>query len=387
MRLARGSKTFVETRTFGTTTKELLELSDWLEGHDVKTVVMETTGVFWKPVWHVLADRFELVLAHASHVKNLPGRKSDVSDAEWLADLVAHGLVKGSFVPPEPIQELRDLTRTRKQLVRERVRHVQRLQKTLETANIKLTETISDIVGVSGRAMLAAIIDGETDPSALAKLAHYRLRVPPDRLIESLRGRVTAHHRFMLKLHLDQVASLDGAIATLEAQISAALTPYRPVVDLLLTIPGVSVQLASVIVAEVGADVSRFPTPGHLVSWAGLCPRMDESAGKRRSTRIRKGAPWLKTALVQAAWAAARTKDSYSRGLFLRLKARRGARKAIVAVAASILTSVYVMLERQVPYQDLGSDYFDRRDKEAAAHRLVRRIKQLGYEVTIVPAA
>jgi transposase len=387
VRIARGRKVHRETRTFGTTTKDLLELGEWLEGHGVKHAVMETTGVFWKPVWHVLAGGMQLTLAHASHVKNVPGRKSDASDAEWLSDLLAHGLVTSSFVPPEPIQELRDLTRTRKQLVRERARHVQRIQKMLESANVKLTEMISDVVGLSGRAMLEALIRGETDPVALAKLANYRVKAPQERLVEALRGRVTPHHRFMLKTHLGQVDALDTAIASIDAQIQESLFPFRPVIDRLMTMPGIDRQLASVLVAEMGADMSRFPTPSHLVSWAGLCPRMDESAGRRRSTRVRKGAPWLKTALVQGAWASVRKKDSYHSGLFLRIKSRRGAKKAILAVAASMLTAAYFMIERGANYQDLGPDHHDRRNKAALLARLARRIKDLGYEVTIEPAA
>lgn len=383
IRVVKGRRVHEEVRSFGTTTGQLLELADWLEREKVTHVVMEATGVYWKPVWHVLEGRFELVLANAQEVHNVPGRKSDVSDAAWLADLLAHGLVRSSMVPPEPIQELRDLTRTRKQLVREVVQHVQRIQKTLEDANVKLTEAVSDVMGTSGRAILKALIGGQIDPQQLARLAHPRLQTPRAQLVEALRGRVRAHHRFMLQLHLEQVEALESSIHKIEERIRQVIDPFRDTMRLLTTIPGVSEIVAQVIVAEVGVDMTRFPTAGHLVSWAGLCPRMDQSAGKRRSTRIRHGAPWLKTALVQAAWSAARTNNSYLRAQFHRLRGRRGAKKAIVAVAASMLTSIYHMLERRATYQDLGHDYFDRQDKEAVVRRLTRRIRDLGYQVEV----
>jgi len=348
---------------------------------------MEATGVYWKPVWHVLEGSFELVLANAQHVRNVPGRKSDVNDAMWLADLLAHGLIRGSFVPPTPVQEMRDLTRTRKQIVREIAQHTQRIQKTLEDTNIKVTSVISNIVGTSGRAFLGALIAGETDPEKLASLAHPNLKVGRKELMESLRGRVTAHHRFLLKLHLDQVDSLDKAVRVLEARMGDALAPFRRQVDHLKTIPGVSDTVAQVIAGEIGLDMSRFPTAGHLISWAGLCPKMDESAGKRRSTRVRKGAPWLKTTLVSAAWAAARKKVGYLRTQFLRIKSRRGAKKAIMAVAASMLTAIYHMLRNDVPYQDLGAGHFDQRDKRQVAKRLIKRLGDLGYSVEVKAAA
>jgi transposase len=299
---------------------------------------MEATGVYWKPVWHVLEDHVTLVLANAMHIRNIPGRKSDKNDATWISDLLALGLIRSSFVPPAPIQELRDLTRTRKQFVRERARHMQRIQKTLEDANVKLTEVISDILGTSGRAILTALVAGETDPERLADLTSTRLKATRAELVEALHGRVTAHHRFILNLHLTHIAALDIAVADVEARIREALAPFRAAVSLLMTMPGVSETAAAVILGEIGDDMSKFPNTGHLLSWAGLCPRLDESAGKRRSTRIRQGAPWLKTTLVQIAWPAARKKHSYFQAQFLRLKSRRGPKKAIVAVAASMLT-------------------------------------------------
>ena len=363
-------------------------MSDWLASEGCTHIAMEATGVYWKPVWHVLSDGdFALVLANAAHVKNVPGRKTDVNDATWLADLLAHGLIRGSFVPDAQTQEMRNLLRTRKQLVRERSSHIQRLQKTLEDANIKLDSVISDVVGVSGRAMIDALIAGESDPERLAELAHRRIKAPPESLREALRGRVTRHHRFLLRLHLQQIDALDGAIAEIDREVDTHVEPFRSTIGLLTTIPGVSDLSARVILAEIGRDMSRFPTEGHLISWAGLCPKNDESAGKRRSTRMRKGAPWLKTTLTQSAWAAARKKGSYLQAQFHRLRSRRGAKKAIGALAASILTAAYHMLLDGTLYHDLGADHFDRRAKAAQTRRLVTRLQNLGYAVQITPLA
>lgn len=386
VRIASGATVRYEHRTVATSTRGLLELADWLTAHGVTHVAMEATGVYWKPVWHVLEDHCTLVLANAMHIRNIPGRKNDKNDATWIADLLALGLIRSSFVPPAPIQDLRDLTRTRKQLVREMARHTQRIQKTLEDANIKLTEVVSDILGVSGRAILRALVAGETDPERLADLAHGRLTTPRAQLVEALHGRVTAHHRFMIQLHLTQIAALDTAVADLEAHLSEALAPFRAAVDLLITMPGLSQTAAAVIVAEIGDDMSKFPTAGHLVSWAGLCPRLDESAGKRRSTRTRSGAPWLKTTLVQVAWPAARKKNSYFHAQFLRLKSRRGPKKAILAVAASMLTDVYYMLRDGVEFHDLGDQYFVQRDKERLTNRLLKRLRDLGVQVEVKAA-
>ena len=375
-----------EVRTVKTTTRALLDLSEWLASEGCTDIVMEATGVYWKPVWHILGDGdFELVLANAAHVKTVPGRKTDVNDASWLADLLAHGLVRGSFVPDAQTQEMRGLLRTRKQLVRERASHIQRLQKTLEDANIKLDSVISDVVGLSGRAMVEALIAGETDPDKLAALAHRRIKAPGEELREALRGRVRQHHRFLLRLHLQQIDTLDAAIAEIDQEVDANVEPFRAAITILTTIPGISDLSARTIMAEIGTDMSRFPTDGHLISWAGLCPRNDESAGKRRSNRMRKGAPWLKTTLIQCAWAAARKKGSYLQAQFHRLRARRGAKKAIGAVAASILTAIYHMLTNGTLYHDLGADHFDRRAKAAQTKRLVNRLQSLGYVVQIMP--
>jgi transposase len=333
-----------------------------------------------------LEEAFTLVLANAMHIRNVPGRKTDTNDATWIADLLAHGLIRGSFVPPTPIQELRDLTRTRKQLVGEIARHTLRLQKTLEDANLKLTHVVSDVLGVSGRAILKALIAGETDPTRLADLTTGRLKASRAQLIAALHGRVTAHHRFLLDLHLTQIEALDTAVRNLEGHVGETLAPFRTAADRLTTMPGVSATVARVLIAEVGVDMTRFPTPGHLVSWAGLCPRLDESAGKRRSTRIRHATPWLKTTLIQAAWAAVRVKESYLRAQFLRLKSRRGPKKAIVAVAASMLTAAYFMLHNDVDYHDLGGRYFTDRDKTQLTRTLIRRLRDLGVEVEIKAA-
>jgi transposase len=381
-RLAAGSEVRVEVQTFATTTTGLLALSAWLAERGCTHVAMEATGVYWKPVWHILADGDStLVLANAAHVRNLPGRKTDVADATWLAELLARGLVRASFVPDAPTQALRALLRTRKQLVRERASHVQRLQKTLEDANVKLASVLTDVTGTSGRAIIEAMIAGESDPERLATLAHRRVKAPPGRLTEALRGRPTAHHRFLLRLHLRQIEFLEAAAAEIDQEVEAALAPFRAAVRLLSSIPGVSTLSAEVIVAEIGTDMRRFPTAGHLLSWAGLCPRSDESAGKRRSTRLRKGAPWLKTTLVQCAWAAARKKASYLQAQFHRLRARRGPKKAICAVAASILTAVWHMLRDGAYYQDLGPDHFSRQTASDRTARLVQHLTSLGYTV------
>jgi|HubBroStandDraft_4_1064222.scaffolds.fasta_scaffold83261_2 transposase len=383
-----GSKVEREVRTFPTTTSGLLALSEWLSSLGATHIVMEATGVYWKPVWNILSDgEFELMLANAKHVKNVPGRKTDVNDATWLADLLAHGLIRASFVPNAATQEQRGLLRTRKQLTRERTSHVQRLQRTLEEANIKLDSVISDVVGTSGRAMLEALIAGETDPAKLAALANRRIKAGPDALAEALRGRVTKHHRFLLRLHLQQIDALDQAIAEIDKEVEANLDPFRPLIPLLISMPGIGELAARMILAEIGTDMSRFPTAAHLISWAGLCPKNDESAGKRRSTRMRKGAPWLKSLLFQCAWAATRKKCSYLQAQFHRIRARRGAKKAIGAVAASMLTAVYHMLKTGTFYQDLGADHFHRRSEPTLIKRLLQKLSSLGYDVTVRPLA
>lgn len=395
VRVLAGRETARECRTFATTTDELLALRAWLEENRCTHVAMEATGVYWKPVWKILSEGdFELIVANAAHIKNVPGRKSDINDATWTADLLACGLVKASFVPDEDLQDLRALMRTRKQLRREQTRHVQRIQKTLEEANIKLTIVLSDILGASGRRIIEAMIAGVRQPRKLADLAGPQVKATRKQLYDALHGRLTDHHRFLLKLHLGQWDSVGEAIKAIDLQVEAQLArmdaqseagtpPFRDLIPLLCTVPGVQPLSATSILAEIGRDMSRFPTAGHLVAWAGLCPGQNQSAGKRKSTRLRKGAPWLKTMLVQCAWAAKRKKESYYRAQFFRLQTRRGPQKAICAVAASILTAIYHILSDGIEHHDLGATYFDRRPPELRAKRLVAQLTRLGFTVQL----
>jgi len=348
---------------------------------------MEATGVYWKPVWAVLAGDFELVLANAHHVKAVPGRKTDVNDATWLADLLAHGLIRPSFVPTMPEQALRDLTRARKQLTREKASHVQRIDKTLQAANIKLGSVLSNIMGQSGRILLEALAAGERDPERLAGLVRTKIRASHAPVVEAVRGRLAAHQRLLLQLYLAQVDALDAAIAAIDHELGERLEPVQETVRRLITMPGLSPLSAAVVISEIGLDMSRFPSAAHLISWAGLCPKNDESAGKRRSHRLRPGAPWLKAVLVQSAWCAVRVKASYLHALFQRLKARRGPRKAIVAVAAAMLTAIYHMLKRGAAYRDLGPDHFQRTERPRLAARLARKLGELGFDVTLTQRA
>ena len=397
VRIVADNKTKRECRTFATTTEQLLELKGWLEESRCTHVAMEATGVYWMAVWRLLeAGSFELVLANAAHIKNVPGRKSDMNDAMWIADLLACGLIKASFVPTAEIQELRALTRTRKQLVREQTRHVQRIEKTLAEANIKLNAVISDIMGASGRRIIEAMVAGVRQPRQLAELAGKQIKATPKELYDALHGRLTDHHRFLLDLHLRQWDSLDAAIRKIDLEIDQRIrrmdteaevgkAPFRTLIELVSTVPGISVVSAPAILSEIGSDMSRFPTAGHLVSWAGLCPGQNESAGKRKPSRLRKGAPWLKTMLVQCAWAAKRKKDSYYRAQFFRLQSRRGPQKAICAVAASLLTAVYHILKHGTEHHDLGAGHFDRRPTEIKASRLIARLEKLGFTVQLQP--
>lgn len=386
IRLATGGEISYQTRTFGTTTKDLLTLQEWLASEHCTHVAMEATGVYWKPVWHVLEGTFQLVLANAAQIKGINRPKTDVCDARWIADLLAHGLIRGSFVPEQPIQELRSLMRTRKQFVQEKARHVQRLQKTLEDANLKLDGVLSDLVGTTGRALLRALIAGERDPQKLLALVHPRVKASPSSLVEALRGRVSKHHQFMLKLHLDQIESIEAAIASLDEEVDAATQPFRDDLARLKTIPGIAETSARMLLAELGTDMSRFATPQHLVSWARLCPRNDESAGKKQSTRVRPGSRWLKPTLVQVVLGAIRKKPhTYLRAQYYRLKTRRGPKKARIAVAASILTAIYFVLRDKVPYRELGPDHFDKLAPAAAINRLVRRLNNLGCDVELRP--
>ena len=350
-----------EVRTFATMTADLLALADWLAERCVRHVAMESTGVYWKPVWHLLEDRFDLMLVNARHIKQVPGRKTDVKDAEWIAQLLQHGLLSPSFVPPVPIRELRDLTRQRAQLVADRSAVANRVQKTLEGANIKLASVASDVLGVSGRAMIAGLIAGEADPGRLAEQARGTLRRKVDPLRRALEGRVTEHHRFQLRLLMDQLGQLEGLIARLDARVVEVMgaapagigdrpPPLREAADRLATIPGVSTRASEVIVAEIGADMSRFATSGHLASWAGACPGNDQSAGRRRSGRTTKGSVWLRAMLVQVAWAASHTKGTILAESYRKLARRLGKKKALVAIGHKILRVIYEMLKAKVDY-------------------------------------
>jgi transposase len=394
VRWQEGSAVKRECRTFDTTTSGLEQLLAWLEEMGCTQVAMEATGVYWRPVWTILIEgSFELVLANAAHIKNVPGRKTDMNDAMWIADLLAHGLIKASFVPEPEMQDLRTLLRTRKQFVREQTRHVQRIQKMLEQGNVKLESVISDIMGQSGRRMIEAMIAGESDPDVLAGMADRRLKAPRAVLREALRGRLTASQRFLMCQHLQQWDALDEAIQAIDRQAEVLIDGmeqagrFRMLIALLCKMPGVSKLAALTILAEIGIDMTRFRTSGHLLAWSGMCPGQNESGGKRRPSRLRKGDPWLKTILVQCARAARRRKGSYYQAQFHRLSARRGPQKAICAVAASMLTAIHFMILRGTEYQELGADHFDRRSSEVKANRLVAQLAKLGYDVQIQPRA
>jgi transposase len=386
VRIATGRKVKRELKEFGTSTRELLRLSDWMASFKVTHVAMESTGVLWKPVWHILSGSFELTLGNAKQMKTVPGKKSDQKDAEWIADLHAHGLVRPSFVPPQEIQELRDLTRTRKQMMRERAREIQRIQKILQDANVKLTSVLTDIMGASGRRILGAILDGETDPRKLAGLADWRVKASREQIAEALQGRVTEHHRFMISLHLRHIDQIDANVSELERRIEKALDPFRPVVERLRGVPGISFDAAAVIIAETGADMSVFPTDDDLVAWAGLSPGLNESAGKKKSTRTKRQR-WLKSTMTQCGWAASKKRDSYFQARYHRIKARRGKKKAVVAVAASMLRAAYHIMKNGTEYRELGHDFHDHLHRKKTVQRLARRLEKLGYEVDLRKAA
>jgi len=383
---AQGRRT-QEVRTFGTTTPDLLALQDWLAAHQVTHVAMESTGVFWKPVYYVLEARFTVLLLNAAHVKQVPGRKTDVRDCQWIAELLEHGLLRGSFVPPPVIRDLRELTRYRRTQIQERTRVANRLHKVLQDANVKLSNVTHHVLGVSGRAMLDALVAGTTDPDVLADLARGQLRKKLPALRQALTGRFRAHHAFLLGQILAHLDYLEEAIAAVSAHIEEQLRPFAPQVERLMTIPGVQRRTAETILAEIGTDMAVFPTAGHLASWAGMCPGNDESAGKRRSGKTRKGSKWLRTSLIEAANAAARTKATALGARYRRILPHRGHRKAIVAVGRHILEISHHLLRTDRTYQELGPDYFDRRHAERLQRRCIRQLEQLGLQVTITPAS
>jgi transposase len=371
-------------RTFGTTTRELLSLRAWLLSEGCTHVAMESTGVYWKPVYAILeGGALEIVVANAHHVKKVPGRKTDVKDAEWIADLLCHGLLRSSFVPPKPIRELRDLTRYRRKLVESQTAERNRLLKLLETSNIKLASVATDVFGVSGRLMLRALIEGKATTQEMANLAQKKLRKKIPELEPALEGKLEEHHRFLLRLQLDRLEAAEADLAVLEQRIQQKLQPYEAQVTLLDEIPGVDWTLAGVIIAELGVDMKVFENVSHLASWAGISPGNNESAGKRKSSRIPKGNVYLKTGLVEAATAAARTKGTYLRDKFYRLKARRGYKRAVVAVAHKILVAIYHMLSHRVCYNELGDLYLDKLNKHHLTRNLVHRLERLGYTVKL----
>src|SRR6266487_4393298 len=376
-----------ELRTFRTMMADLLALRDWLQQAGCTHVAMESTGVYWKPIYNMLECHLEVVVVNAQHLKGVPGRKTDVLDAEWLAECFQLGLLKASFIPPAPVRELRDLTRYRTSLIRERARTANRLQKVLEDANIKLAGVVTDIQGVSAWAMLQAIVSGTTDPEALADLAKGLLRKKREQLVTALSGRVKPHHRFLIAEHLSQIEYLEEAIQRIGAEVAERLHPFEVEVKRLDSIPGISRQIAEVMLAEIGWDMSRFPTDKNLASWAGMCPGNNESAGKRRNGKTRKGSRWLRHALIEAAHGAARTKNKYLKTQYHRIAAHRGKKKALVAVGHSILIISYHLLTRGQEYTDLGANYFDERDRNAVQRRCVKRLEKLGFKVALQPTA
>ena len=377
-----------EVRTFGTTAAELLALRDWLEAHGVTHVAMESTGVYWKPIFYVLEDAFTCVLANAAQIAQVPGRKTDVKDCAWIAQLLEHGLIRGSFVPPAPIRELRDLTRYRKSLIQEHTRQANRLHKVLEDAGIKLASVASDVLGVSGRAMIEALVAGTRDPEVLADLARGNLRKKLPALRQALVGRFRTHHAFLVAQILAHLDYLDESIEAVSQQIDVVIAPFADEVARLDTIHGVNKRTAEVIIAEIGVDMRVFPTAGHLASWAGLCPGNNESAGKHRSGKTRKGDPWLRAALVEAALAAStRSNRSAFGARYRRIMRHRGHKKAVVAVAHAILETAYYLLARHTTFQDPGRDYYERRHAERVRRQAVQALERQGYRVTLEPAA
>jgi transposase len=382
-----GRQPHKEVRTFGTMTADLLQLADWLSAFGVTHVAMESTGVYWKPIWNLLEGQVELLLVNARHVKQVPGRKTDVKDCEWLADLLRHGLLRASFVPDRPQRELRELTRYRTSLVRERASEINRIQKTLEGANIKLGDVATDVVGRSGRQIMLALVAGKVEAAELADLARGKLRAKLPQLERALTGQFGPHQRFLLAQQLAHLEGLEELIERLDAEVEERLRPFQEALDRLDSIPGVGRRTAEILIAEIGVDMSRFPTAAHLASWAGMCPGNHESAGKRKSGKTRKGSVWLRAALIETAHASGRTRGTYLGALYHRLLTRRGKKKAVVAVGHAILVIAYYLLSRGAEYTDLGPHHFDERDQQRVTRRLVHRLEALGYSVQLERSA
>ena len=378
-----GQKPVKETRTFRTMTADLLALADWLSDMGCTHVAMESTGVYWRPISNLMEGLVELLWVNAQHIKAVPGRQTDVKDADWIAELLRHGLLRGSFVPSRPQRQLRELTRHRTTLVQERARTINRMQNVLEDANIKLASVVTDIRGVSARSMLEALMAGERDVSVMAELARGRMRSKRAELEEALRGHFLPHHRFLLTEHLSHIDYLDEAIDRVSQAIEEHLADEQEAIALLDTIPGVSQRTAEILIAEIGTDMSRFPSAKHLASWAGMCPGHHESAGKRLSGKTRKGSRWLRQVLVEIAHVAAKTKETYLAAQYRRIAARRGKKRALVALGHTVLGIAYQLLTRQQPYHDLGVAYFDKLEQNRVKRRLVHRLERMGYEVVL----
>lgn len=372
-----------QTRHWGTMTRDILMMADWMAAQGVTHVAMESTGVYWKPIYNILESRFTVLLVNARHLKQVPGRKSDIRDCQWIAQLLQHGLLKGSFIPPRPQRELRDLTRHRTQLVEEKTRTSNRIEKVLEDANIKLGSVASEVLGVSGRSMIQALLQGEKDPTQIADLARRQLRGKIPELEKALEGNLTEHHRFMLQLLWKGLTQQEALIAELEAKIEEVTHPFAVEIERLDAVPGVDRRVAEVVLAEVGATLDPFPTHQQLAAWAGMCPGNEESAGKRRKRRITPGNRWLKRTLVQAAWAASHTKNSYLASQYRRLAGRRGKKRALIAVGHSILVILYYLLKERSQYADLGADFFDRLEPERLTRYYVKRLERLGHSVKL----
>ena len=382
-RIEANGRVHSETRHWGTMTRDLLEMADWLEAEGVTDVAMESTGVFWKPIFNILESRFVVLLVNARHLKQVPGRKSDVRDCQWIAQLLQCGLLKGSFIPPRPQRDLRDLTRHRTQLVEAKTRTINRIQKVLEDANIKLASVASDVMGVSGRAMIQRLIGGETNPCKLADLAQRQLRGKIPDLEKALEGKLTNHHRFLLKLLWKELSQQEELITELDSKIEEHTRPHAGEIERLDAVPGVDRRVAEVLLAEVGPDMNPFPSDEHLSSWAGMCPGNEESAGKRHRKRITPGSRWLKQTLAQAAWAASHTKNTYLASQYRRLAGRRGKKRALIAVGHSMLVIYYHMLKAGTSYADLGGNFFDRLEPKRLTHYYLKRLERLGYKVSL----